>query len=179
MYVSDLIRQHLMDYFAIHQNNTFIRRSIMKSQNDRPESFDFPSTNPPLTSNLTLSPPPSTTFKMAPKFTTCTVCQKPASQNCAKCQSACYCSRVCQEKDFPLHKLLCSKLKDFIAATPRPSDMHFLALLLPLSSSTPKLFWVEVEIYEEGIEIENEENEYSKCFPSIGSSSEDFGLRAR
>lgn len=51
--------------------------------------------------------------------------------------------------DFSLHKLLCSKMGRFVEENPRPSDLHYLALLFPEKSNLPKLVWVEADRYSE------------------------------
>jgi MYND finger len=79
--------------------------------------------------------------------TICAVCRKPAPLKCGGCRSGFYCSRVCQTKDFPLHKLLC---KDkFVADNPRPSSMHYLGLLFPKKSDLPQLKWIKTTEYRE------------------------------
>ena len=44
-------------------------------------------------------------------YSNCDVCGKPASNRCAGCGSALYCSRVCQKSAWRNHKSLCSILK--------------------------------------------------------------------
>lgn len=90
---------------------------------------------------------------MAP--TICAICKEPANAKCTRCRSAVYCSRACQKIDFPLHKLLCSKIGTFVEEKPRPSDVHYLALLFHEKSNLPGLVWVEAEyIYDVGNVIE-------------------------
>ena len=40
----------------------------------------------------------------------CAVCFKYADKNCSKCKSVKYCSVDCQRKDWPDHKIKCTKL---------------------------------------------------------------------
>ncbi|KAG4422327.1 hypothetical protein IFR04_004479 [Cadophora malorum] len=72
----------------------------------------------------------------------CTICDKETANKCAKCKSAAYCSQECQKLDFPLHKLLCSKMSTFLEHNPRPTDA-VLALLFPVESMNPELFWIK------------------------------------
>lgn len=80
---------------------------------------------------------------------TCAVCQKISTFKCSICDSASYCSDVCQKKDLALYGLLCSKLESFIKDNPRPDNMHKLALLFPEKADLPQLIWVETEPYHE------------------------------
>lgn len=44
-------------------------------------------------------------------MSTCSVCDKRAPHNCAKCEITSYCSRECQKLDWPSHKINCPKIK--------------------------------------------------------------------
>lgn len=62
--------------------------------------------------------------------TYCPVCLKTTElSKCLGCEDMAYCSRACQRKDWPIHKLLCLKLPVF-QATARPKQ-HFRAILFP------------------------------------------------
>ena len=39
----------------------------------------------------------------------CTVCKVPSTLKCKGCLGVCYCSRKCQQQDWPKHKPLCRK----------------------------------------------------------------------
>lgn len=82
----------------------------------------------------------------------CCICGRKAYNHCLGCNSTKYCSAKCQVKDWPLHKLLCSKFSAFIEAGPPVdtdnddrcvSPSYKLALLFPEHSTCPELIWVE------------------------------------
>ncbi|KAI9708597.1 MAG: hypothetical protein M1820_003815 [Bogoriella megaspora] len=73
---------------------------------------------------------------------TCCMCNAPAGKKCTECHSAIYCSKVCQRKDWALHKILCKDVKEM---RPRPSDKHALRILLPENDARPKILWVKRE----------------------------------
>lgn len=75
-------------------------------------------------------------------ITNCTICNKPNAKLCTQCKSAAYCSALCQETDWSVHKSL---YKAFSSKGDRPSSEHYLAILLPEQSNKPKLVWVEYE----------------------------------
>ena len=58
----------------------------------------------------------------------CVYCNDAATNTCARCQNARYCSRACQAKDWPQHKALCCQFVNF-ADDKRPSPVHVRALL--------------------------------------------------
>ncbi|PVH86306.1 hypothetical protein DL98DRAFT_526836 [Cadophora sp. DSE1049] len=72
----------------------------------------------------------------------CTICDKETANKCAKSKSAVYCSQECQKLDFPLHKLLCTKITTFLENNPRPADedlsTHKLGLLFPVDAKNPE-----------------------------------------
>lgn len=74
---------------------------------------------------------------MAPS--TCVICGRSPEHSCASCKSAGYCSKACQQLDWPLHKTLCKK----IASPPtRPKPTSKLAILLSADKPEPQLIWV-------------------------------------
>lgn len=75
--------------------------------------------------------------KMAPA---CGVCNSTTAQWCKQCHSITYCSRQCQQSDWPSHKLLCSQ---YSYHQERPSPLHRRAILFQDSSPQPKFVWIE------------------------------------
>lgn len=73
----------------------------------------------------------------------CVMCNTSKSRPCPSCKSSLYCSVECQERDQPLHDLLCKDYSTFQTRFPRPDFDHKLALLLPEDSTTPQLVWLE------------------------------------
>jgi hypothetical protein len=79
-----------------------------------------------------------------------------ADQRCGECLAAHYCSMKCQIADRPLHRLLCSVYRPFLATRPKrrvvrveQTDYIFdykLALLFPFEAEEPELIWVEVQV---------------------------------
>ena len=42
-------------------------------------------------------------------FSSCAKCSRQGSKRCARCCAAFYCSKVCQERDWPDHRLVCRR----------------------------------------------------------------------
>lgn len=74
----------------------------------------------------------------------CVMCDKSPATKCARCESVSYCSKLCQSKDFELHRLLCTSYKTFI--TSRPTLLHVAGIKLPTNAPKPQLIWIETEI---------------------------------
>lgn len=90
--------------------------------------------------------------------TYCPICLKTAKLfECQGCNDMAYCSKACQRKDWPVHKLLCRQLPDFQATT-RPEE-HFRAILFPANDvdageylsgaevPKPKFVWCKKDYY--------------------------------
>jgi len=58
-----------------------------------------------------------------------------------RCNNISYCSSLCQETDWPLHKLLCGQFNDFLN---RPTAKHKRAIFFPADQSKPNFVWVEL-----------------------------------
>ncbi len=84
----------------------------------------------------------------------CTICGTPNARRCVTCRSAIYCSVECQQTDWRPHRLLCRKFKDLSTEnfSSRPSPKHYLAILFPMSTQSPRLIWVDSQEddYERG-----------------------------
>ncbi|KAI1129969.1 hypothetical protein F5Y10DRAFT_276476 [Nemania abortiva] len=72
----------------------------------------------------------------------CTYCEMKGRFTCNGCVSARYCSRACQIRDWPIHRLLCGNLSEF-NKTPCPSPDHVAAILFPAKEATPRFIWLE------------------------------------
>lgn len=94
---------------------------------------------------------------MAPKVLKYTVCNEPNAKACSGCLSSAYCSTICQETDWKLHKILCKKYKPFLLTRP-PS--HKVAVLFPEDAIEPQLVWAEIR--NEGTQ-NKELQEYIEC----------------
>lgn len=89
---------------------------------------------------------PELTPKSDPELRSrCNFCEKPGKDFCGGCKSARYCSRECQVKDHPLHKLLCKSYAGFGDAQ-RPSADHVRAILFPATEQKPKLVWCKQKV---------------------------------
>ncbi|KAI8623618.1 hypothetical protein F5Y19DRAFT_492466 [Xylariaceae sp. FL1651] len=80
------------------------------------------------------------------KQASCVMCNKRPATLCKQCRSCNYCSRKCQEGDWPSHKLLC---RGFSEQSPRPSPTHKRAILFPTDRLRPQMIWIPCELEEE------------------------------
>ncbi|KAK6503458.1 hypothetical protein TWF481_008474 [Arthrobotrys musiformis] len=72
----------------------------------------------------------------------CVMCNKQPADKCGRCKSVWYCSKPCQKKDWPSHKILC---ESFANEEPRPSPAHKRAIFFPPNEEKPQLNWVLFE----------------------------------
>ncbi|KAG4428216.1 hypothetical protein IFR05_016299 [Cadophora sp. M221] len=108
-------------------------------------------------------------------LTKCTICTNPTTTKCSKCKSATYCSPQCQKLDFPLHKIICSKLVEFIGSNPRPADeylsTHKLGILFPEESTSPELI-----LHRNIIHPEDMDAPYCKTYGDVTVADLRFAL---
>ena len=72
---------------------------------------------------------------------TCPMCTDKGKLWCGGCRNVSYCSKECQEAEWPTHKVLCKTFKDF---EKRPSEnMRRIVVLMP-NEEKPRFMWVEV-----------------------------------
>ena len=71
----------------------------------------------------------------------CLLCRKEGSLRCGGCKEVRYCSKDCQQIDWPSHKLLCKSVAEF-AAEKRPSPMHSRSIIFPEKESRPRFIWL-------------------------------------
>lgn len=76
-------------------------------------------------------------------YTDCTVCDKKDSQLCTTCSACAYCSKECQMKDWPSHKLICFEFRDF-QDQHRPSADHIRGLAFPENDFRPRMTWLKL-----------------------------------
>lgn len=72
----------------------------------------------------------------------CTICDKPTSQQCTACKAAAYCSRPCQRKDSPMHKLICTSFRDLPERPLTQYLGHRRCVVFPTLADAPKFVWV-------------------------------------
>ena len=72
----------------------------------------------------------------------CIICNKEGAKFCQGCHSASYCSKQCQAKDFPTHKLLCSKFKEY---QDKPHEHMRRGIIFHEAENPPQWVWIEVE----------------------------------
>ncbi|KAI0468281.1 hypothetical protein F4859DRAFT_524530 [Xylaria cf. heliscus] len=77
-----------------------------------------------------------------PQLGACINCNKQTTLVCNRCKCACYCSQECQQKDLPIHGLLCSDFANF-KVTARPTEDHIRAILFPKGQRIPKITWLD------------------------------------
>lgn len=78
--------------------------------------------------------------------TQCVICGTTPGKPDTRCGSCNYCSKKCQEADWPSHKLLC---KEYFQQSHRPNTMHHRAILFKQDQTRPSLTWVECETERE------------------------------
>ncbi|CAJ2510855.1 Uu.00g064800.m01.CDS01 [Anthostomella pinea] len=79
----------------------------------------------------------------------CCMCDGEAPLQCQRCSSR-YCSRSCQEKDFPTHQHLCRLFGRFgecdSCGMPRPTPFkHVLGMYFPDQDLRPQLVWIRID----------------------------------
>lgn len=80
-----------------------------------------------------------------PKHSLCSRCDNPGTLQCFGCKCSRYCSPACQKSDWPTHKLLCAKLKEFDEPS-RPSTDSVRAIYFPLDGPAPEFIWIKVRL---------------------------------
>ena len=73
--------------------------------------------------------------------TSCILCDKSNARLCKQCKSTSYCSKECQQKDWPTHKLLCTTFCSFDSLR-RPSEESYRAILFSIDEKKPKFIWL-------------------------------------
>lgn len=81
-------------------------------------------------------------------FDKCVACSTDTGTHCVRCKSAYYCSKICQEADWPVHRLLCDAFSTFDDSS-RPTQEHIKAIFFPVDESKPKFVWLPCEWREE------------------------------
>lgn len=81
----------------------------------------------------------------------CPRCTDKTHKICTACKSIAYCSLECQEADWPLHKILCSKFKDFSDDQRPRDDMRRVVVFHP-DEDSPRLMWAPV-VSPDGYEV--------------------------
>lgn len=77
----------------------------------------------------------------------CIICPKPSTSTCSSCRELPYCSKQCQEIDWPIHNLVCKPfLKDF-TEDKRPSSISTLVeytrgIYFPETGDSPVFVWL-------------------------------------
>ena len=74
----------------------------------------------------------------------CTICGVADARQCGACRSTAYCSKPCQETDWPTHKMLCKTWSNFSDAS-RPSPNHRLGIYAGVFQKQPNLVWIELD----------------------------------
>ena len=77
----------------------------------------------------------------------CAMCNNPGSL-CAQCHGIRYCSKACQEVDWPLHKLLCKSFNSF-PSSKRPTPKFQRCIWFPEKGPQPRWVWVRFKAEDE------------------------------
>ena len=76
----------------------------------------------------------------------CIICNKEGAKFCQECHSASYCSRQCQIRDFPTHKLLCSEFKEY---RDKPHEHMKRGIIFHEAENPPQWVWIKSESKDE------------------------------
>ncbi len=98
----------------------------------------------------------------------CSVCSKEGSKRCSRCKVVYYCGRVCQKKDWKIHKKVCSDVADttFVKENVLPhqglyDSPEMLEKIYSMKVTPPSLGQV--------CEIPKFHEEYKKAYPKDGT----------
>jgi hypothetical protein len=74
----------------------------------------------------------------------CAMCDQPGVNACSGCHSIRYCSPLCQETDWPLHKLICKTYKDFSDTSRPPTffNVYKRAIYFSEFGDRPRFVWM-------------------------------------
>ena len=107
---------------------------------------------------------------MSEKVSSCIMCNAiPAKLVDKTCGSTHYCSKECQEEDWPRHKLLCKQFKNM---NPQPTSMHRRAILFRENETRPELVWVECHLMPGNYESADMDPFFGPESPAIGYITE-------
>lgn len=107
----------------------------------------------PIFWKIKIPPGDAENFNIAPVSSIeklCTMCDEPSKLHCTGCSQVKYCPKICQQSDWPFHKLLCKASRRFSGPT-RPPGGHnifggsanfFRAILFPHDKQKPEWVWV-------------------------------------
>jgi hypothetical protein len=98
----------------------------------------------------------------------CLVCSELTAKSCTSCKCSYYCSRECQQKDWPLHKFICTSLP---LPVKRSTSSSVYGILLDEDSLKPK--FIEVQLKTTSV-FENQSVEEVDLVPFLGPN--DYGL---
>ncbi|KAF1924832.1 uncharacterized protein M421DRAFT_95167 [Didymella exigua CBS 183.55] len=96
----------------------------------------------------------------------CAVCHSLATpRRCSTCKSLCYCSSVCQTRNWSLHKRFCKPFSSSASDDKRPEKSYRRALYLPKTSGKPKFVWLKYGDDGRRLDI-------ARCFPELQGMEE-------
>jgi hypothetical protein len=77
----------------------------------------------------------------------CDECEKPGASRCGICLSGWCCSRGCQKKAWPIHKVLCKTLKGFRSrpAVEKSNEKYTRAIYFHPFEGTPRFVWLKTD----------------------------------
>jgi hypothetical protein len=81
----------------------------------------------------------------------CDECDTDGTSRCGSCQTCRYCSKECQKKAWPAHKLLCKTVKDFQVRpeSDQKSEKYTRAIYFHPEEGAPRFVWLKTERIDE------------------------------
>ena len=108
-------------------------------QRTAPFTYTPPSTNLEITS--------TSVCDSEENMTLCDECDNEGALRCNGCSASCYCSKECQKKAWPLHRILCKTFKDFqdCPKAEHSGEKYTRAIYFHPDEDAPRFIWLKTK----------------------------------